>query len=129
MKNLFTDRVGNPLPNPHNHQAHGLTVAQMANLRVQQEEETVELMPCNNARPDQIKDAIFREAFSNYQIPRVESHIYVVAVEPRLFDHQTGERLSVATVHKFTREAYEFMKENHGFSGKVVHILHNPELN
>lgn len=72
MKNLFTDRVGNPLPNPHNHQAHGLTVAQMANLRVQQEEETVEMMPCNNARPDQIKDAIFREAFSNYQIPRVE---------------------------------------------------------
>lgn len=127
MKNLFTDRVGHPLPNPHNHQAHGLTVAQMANLRVQQEEETVEMMPCNNARPDQIKDAIFREAFSNYQIPRVESHVYVVAIESRLFDHQTGERLSIAIVDKFTAEMFEFMKA-HGWGGKTVHILHNPTL-
>jgi hypothetical protein len=120
-------RDGNPIPNPHVKSAHNMTASQFEDLRQKQEKGEVEMIPANNASPDKIGDKIFREAYANHQIPAHEKHIYHAAIEARLHDPGTGERISIHTVKKFSKEAFEFMKE-HGFSGQTIHLLHNPEL-
>jgi len=111
-------------------QAHGLTHEEMEELHYKQVSgEEIETVSSNNAG-DKISDPYFKTEFSEYEIPVHEKHIYHVAEEIRQFKTSgpTPEKTSSATLQKYTKEAYEFMKNNHGFDGKIVHILHNPEL-
>lgn len=110
-------------------QNHGMTHSQMEDLRYKQEHGGVEMVKANNAG-DNIGDEIFAELYSDHQIPAHETGIYHVAAEPRTWSNNGAKpvRTSVAVVHKFTPQAWEFQKKNNAFAGQVVHILHNPEL-
>lgn len=108
-------------------QAHGLTVDEMAELHYRQKNDLpVPMIQANNSDESQIKDPYFKE-YIGHQIPRHESHLYHALTDARIFDVATGRKLSIVVKHIFTREAFEFQKNNFGFSGQVVHVLHNPE--
>lgn len=110
-------------------QAHGLTHSEFEEVRQMQEDgNPLPMMTGNNAKPEQINDPIFREAFANYQIPKIESDIYVLAMEARTFDSATGQKLSVPFVQKYDQAAYKAQLEHSGFVGYTTHILHNPKL-
>lgn len=113
------------------HQAHGLTVEEMKELHYKQvhEPDTIEMVEPNNGG-DKITDPYFAKDYGDYMLPIHERHVYHVAAEARAFRSSgaIAERTSVSTVHKLTKEAYEFQKKNKAFEGQIVHILHNPEL-
>lgn len=112
------------------HQAHGLTVGEMADLQYQQihEPEEIEMMTGNGAG-DAIKDPYFKEAYKDYELPVHEKNFYHVATEARTFAPNGAEpiRTSVMSVQKLSKEAFEFQKVHGGFAGQIVHILHKPE--
>src|SRR4051812_49073722 len=108
-------------------QNHGLTHEEMADLRIRQMQDEVEMVPANNAG-ENINDKIFKEEYADFEIPKHETHLWHVATESRLFNQTSGERLSSSTVKTYTPVAYKFNKENHGFDGMTIHVLHNPEL-
>lgn len=111
-------------------QSHGMTHAEVEDLRIRQMQNQVKMVPANNAG-EAIKDEYFKKEYSDHKIPDHEKHIYHVAIESRTFRSSgpTAEKLSNSTVQKFTKEAFEFQKKHNAFNGQVVHILHNPELN
>lgn len=111
-------------------QAHGLTPDEMEDLRVHQINDTVPMIPANNAGEDQIKDPYFRDKYKNHMIPEVEKNHYHVVTEARLFNSQaaTPEKMSNDVLHVFTKEAFKFQMDNKAFNGMQVHILHNPTL-
>lgn len=112
-------------------QAHGLTPEEMADLRVHQMNDTVPMIPANNAAEDQIKDPYFKAKYKDHMIPEVERNHYHVVTEARLFKAQGSvpEKLSEDVLHVFTKEAFKFQMEHEAFKGMDVHILHNPTLN
>jgi len=108
-------------------QSHGMTHSEMEELHLKQIQGEVEFVDANNAG-DNIKDEHFAAQYSDHKIPAHEKHIYHVAVEARMFNQATGEKISNATVKKFNKETFAFMKKQEAFKGQTVHILHNPEL-
>lgn len=109
------------------HQSHGYTHAQVEEIRQMQIEKRVPMIPANNA--DNFQDEIFEKDFKGYQIPKHESLHYHIAIESRLFDPQTGKRLSIAIVQIYDVATYRMllnMSPYDGFHGKLTHILHDP---
>lgn len=87
----------------------------------------VKMIPANNSTD--IKDPYFSAEYNGHEIPEHEAHLYHVAIEPRAFKSvgATPERLSKSKVQKYTVDAFKATEKAQGFSGLVVHILHNPE--
>lgn len=112
-------------------QAHGITVGEMKELGYRQANDpaSIATIPGNNAG-DKITDRFFKEEFGNYTLPMHERFHYHVATESRMFAPGGAEpvKTSTASVHKLTKEAYEFQKKHGAFNGQIVHILHNPEF-
>lgn len=110
-------------------QAHGLTHKQIEEIGLAQKNGEVNLIPANNAGKGQINDPYFKEDYADYKIPDYEEkNTYHVAEESRQFKAfgATPERMSVPKVNKYNLAAFKFMQDNHGFEGKIVHILHDP---
>ena len=95
----------------------------MRAFHLDQQQGVVKIMPANNS--ESIKDKHF-EGFIGHEIPTVEGHLYHVAMEMRVFEPNTGEKLSKSSVKKYTPEMFEFQKNHGGFKGYQVHVLHNP---
>lgn len=96
----------------------------MADIRLAQIQGEVNYITANNATS--IPDEYFRKEYADYQIPDYEQNNYVVALEARLFDQQTGRKISVPIVQIFDPQTFEALKAQNGFYGKTTHILHNP---
>lgn len=108
--------------------AFGLTHGDMETIRTHALHGTTPMIPANNT--DTITDREFKEDFKDgFMIPAHEVEFYHVAIEEKLFDQATRERLSSARVQVFDKTTFEMlinMKPNNAFNGKSVHILHNP---
>ena len=121
------------IPDGEKHQAHGLSHAEVEELRLRQLHNLpIEMIPGNNGRADQINDPYFKafieENFSGqYQLPLHERGHFHVIMEPRLYDPASGQKLSIIVVQKYHGPAFNFQLENGGFNGFTVHILHFAE--
>lgn len=111
-------------------QSHGMTHQQVEDLRHHQlNNDKIKTYEPNNGG-EKIKDPVFKELYGDYQVPYHEMGHYHVAMEARSWKNTgaTAERTSVATVQKFTKEAYDHQLKNNAFNGYIVHIIHNPTL-
>lgn len=98
----------------------------MQDLRVQQANQEVEMIPANNAHT--ITDEHFAE-YRNYEIKSHNSHCYHVLMEKRRFNSANGRKESKAQVTIYTVEMFRMatkMKPD-AFVGYTTHILHDPE--
>lgn len=105
------------------HQAHGLTIGEMQELRNKRSTGEEDYIPANNAK--EIKNKLFVQ-YENHNIREVEKNHYHVAMELPSYDRTTGDKLSKARVNKYTPQAFEETKKRTGFNGYEMHILHNP---
>ena len=95
--------------------AHGLTAkAQIELHRQQANEESAETVKANGPDAD------------GYRVDKAEAHIVHVQLEIPQFDSLTGARLSKPFVQKFGVKEFEAAKENGGFTGYAVKVLHSP---
>lgn len=95
--------------------AHGLTAKEQTELHRQQvNEETAATVKGNGPDAD------------GYRVDKAEAHIVHVQLEIPQFDSLTGARLSKPFVQKFGVKEFEAAKENGGFTGYTVNVLHSP---
>lgn len=102
------------------------THAQMEELRIAQVNGETEKMRAN--RVDKINDEHFRKEFGDYKINDYDADSYHVAMEARLFNHQTGAKISHAKVQVFDPATFKQLVANNGFHGYTTFILHDPTV-
>ena len=110
------------------HMGAGRTHEQMEQLRRQQVNGEIGTVAANRAGEGEIKDEHFAKEFTDYEIPEHESGNYAVAMEARLFDHQTGRKLSRPKIQYFDPKTFDNLLKTNGFHGHVTYILHDPTL-
>src|SRR5262245_45423651 len=94
-------------------QNHGMTHAQVEDLRIAQAQgDTIKSFTGNNAG-DHIHDEVFKSLYRDYQVPYHELGHYHVAMESRQWDTAgaTPTRVSVPSVQKFTTAAFKQMMD------------------
>lgn len=111
------------MTNSKKHQAHGLTIEQMEELRNQRTLGNYPMIPANNA--SDIKNKLFVH-YEDHEILEVEKGGYHIAMELPSFHSTTGEKQSKSSIKRFTKDAFEFQKKQRGFEGYELHILHDP---
>lgn len=105
------------------HQAHGITIGGMQELRNKRSQGIENLIDANNAT--EINNKLFVE-FEGHKIKEVEKGHYHIAMEMPSYHRTTGQKLSSPRVNRYTVQAYEANKKNRGFNGYEMHILHDP---
>jgi hypothetical protein len=102
------------------------THEQMEDLRIAQVNNETEKMPANKARS--IPDEYFRKEYENYKINEYDADSYHVAMEARLFNQQTGQKISRSRVQVFDPQTFKRLVDSNGFHGHVTYVLHDPTL-
>lgn len=99
----------------------------MRDLQLKQMHKEVKMVQANNA--SDIKDPYFKEDYGDWMIEQTELHLFHVAIESRSFKSVgvTPERISVPRIQKYSPEVFAALNKGQGFTGMVVHVLHNPE--
>jgi hypothetical protein len=100
------------------------THEQMEDLRMAQVTGETDKVAANKA--DSITDEYFRKAFGNYQINDYDADSYHVAMEARLFNHQTGAKMSVPRIQIFDVQTFKRLVDTNGFHGHTTYVLHDP---
>lgn len=100
------------------------THEQMEDLRIAQVTGETGKVTANKSRS--IADEYFRKAYGNYQINDFDADSYHVAMEARLFNHQTGAKMSVPRVQIFDQQTFKRLVDTNGFHGHVTYVLHDP---
>jgi hypothetical protein len=98
--------------------AHGLTRGQMKELRHNQALglDTAAMIPGN--APDA----------GSYELPDYEKNLVHVELEIPQYDQTTGVKKSRPSTQTFGVAEFEAMKQQNGFAGYTVKILHSPEF-
>ena len=94
--------------NKKKHQAHGLTVGAMEDLR------------------DTEPEMISANMKSGYQIKSHEVHLVHASVENKFFDNKTGKKKSIPKVQTYYQADFERMIKERAFEGLDIEILHDP---
>lgn len=102
------------------------THQQMEDLRIAQVSGETKMVKANRA--SKIQDEHFRKEFSGYEIPEYESDNYHVVMEARLFNHQTGAKLSRPKVQIFDPATFDRLIKTNGFYGHTTYIIHDPSV-
>ena len=110
------------------HQSHGLTVKQMEELRYKQSN-SEELKTIKPNMVDFLKDELFKKDYGDKMIRSIESRLFHVIHEQRLFDQGTGVRLSVPQISKFNPRMWGEIKQSGILASQTVYILHDPTQN
>lgn len=100
------------------------THQQMEDLRIAQVTGEIEKIPANRA--SSIPDEHFRREYLNYQIKEHNVGNYHVAMEARLFNSATGEKISKSRVQIFEPDVFKRLLDTNGFHGHVTFVLHDP---
>jgi hypothetical protein len=108
------------------HMGAGRTHSEMEELRIAQVSGDIEKIKPN--RVDKINDEHFKKAFSRYRIPEHEVNNYHVAMEARLFNTQTGAKISHPKVQVFDPATFARLLKTNGFHGYTTFILHDPTI-
>lgn len=106
--------------------SHGMTAAEIAEVRVREANGDVETIAPNKL--EKIQDKYFKEDFAGYQVKMHERNFYHVAIEDRTFDQQSGKRLSFAHITTFDQVTWNSVKEADVIKSKTLEIIHDPEL-
>lgn len=92
--------------------AHGMTEAEIADHQLSQQlNEPIEMMDGNGE--------------GDYRLPIVERDMVHIEMEAKLFDKETGKKLSRPKVVKFHSAAYDNMLKKEYFRGYSVRVLHD----
>jgi hypothetical protein len=102
------------------------THAEMEILREKQVNGETGKIPANKANA--INDEHFRKEYGRYMINDYDANVYHVAMEARLFNHQTGAKISRSKVQTFEPATFRQLIANNGFHGHITFILHDPTL-
>ena len=106
--------------------ANGRTYKEQQELGYQQKAKTMPMVDCNNAKPEDFQDEYFKKQFANHKIGADIKHRYIVAMEVRSFNQQSGVKISQAQVQSFDEKNFEMMKKL-VLPAQTTHILHYPE--
>lgn len=104
----------------------GLTRRQFDEIKQRKLSDDLEKIAGNCA--GEMKDKLFNKDFENYELPMHERFHYHVAMELRLFDTMSGQRLSKAMVQKFEKNSWEAMRNSDVFKTYTSEFVHNPAL-
>ncbi len=104
------------------------SASQLRDIQKQQQKGSMKMIVANKASESNIKDEYFRQLYTDFKIPAIESNYYHVAVESRLFDPLSGKRLTAPKVSVFNPEMFASLESLGNFKGKTVVILHDPTL-
>lgn len=111
-------------------QAHGKTIGEMRQIALKQSGQIpggLKKFTPNNVQ--NLKDKHFIEdGLQNHMVDEHETGIYHVAQETRSFNPISGEKLSKGFVQKYDVQTFKFMRDNRGFEGQSIFVLHDPTL-
>lgn len=93
--------------------AHNMTEAERNELQYKQQ---MGEMPMTEANID-----------PSYKIPASELHMIHAELEIKQFNPNTGEKMSVPKVQTFYPKEFADLKDNGGFVGYSVKVVHNPD--
>lgn len=111
-------------------QSNGMTVGQVRDLALRQSGQKpggINMFTPNNIH--NLKDEHFKaDGVGGYQVAEHELNFYHVAQEVRSFNAGSGEKVSKASVQMYSQDMFKFMKDNNGFNGMSLFIVHDPTI-